>query len=280
MEFPVSIFTNKVTYIREEGNIYAVPGNLIRRIVKLKPGDIQEKPDYSVVVYNDEIYTVAKLNQVLKGDTSGIGKQPVFMILPKPTDRKIGIIVDEIICEAEVIIKDLGKFLGKRKYVYGMVVGDKGELRIVLDIHDIVSSDEFSKKIKIISPFKPKKSGKRRILVVDDSLLVREMERNLLESAGYDVITGINGLDGYTKALAQRFDLVLADIEMPEMDGFEMIENIKKIQEYADVPTIVLSTVDREQDKVRGINLGVNAWLQKQDFNDTEMLKIVKRFVG
>ncbi|MCP4157094.1 MAG: hybrid sensor histidine kinase/response regulator [bacterium] len=280
LEFPVSIFTNKVTYIKEEGIVYAIPGNLIRRIVKLKREDINEKADYSVVVYNDEIYTVAKLNQVLSGETSGIGEKPVFMLLPKVTDRKIGIIVDEILYEDEVIVKDLGHFLGKRKYVYGMVIGERGELHIVLDVHDVVASDEFSKKIKIINHFRSLLPEKQTILVVDDSMLVREMEKNLLEGAGYNVVTAINGMDGYNKALSRRYDLVLADIEMPEMNGFEMIENIKKIEEYSDVPTIVLSTVEKEEDKVKGINLGVNAWMQKQDFNDTEILKVIKRFIG
>ncbi len=280
LEFPVSIFTNKVTYIREEDADYAIPSNLVRGIVKLSPGDIKEKTEYSVVIHKDEIYTVAKLSQVLSGRTAGVGDKPVYMLLPKITEKKIGIIVDDILHEGDVIVKDLGRFLGKRRFVYGMVIGERGELQIVLDIHDIVESEAFSRKVKIITPTTAGQMEQQRILVVDDSMLVREMEKNLLESAGYYVVTAVNGLDGYNKALTQRFDLVMADIEMPEMDGFEMIENIKKIEEYADVPTIVLSTVEKEEDKIRGINLGVNAWLQKQDFNERELLKTIKRFIG
>lgn len=280
MEFPISVSTYQVTFIREEGKVYALPSNLIRKIVKLNPGEIKEKIDYSVVIHNDEIYTVAKLNQVLSGETLGVGRQPVFMILPKVTERKIGIIVDCILHESEVIVKDLGSFIGKNRFVLGMVIGERGELQTVLDIHDVAASDEFSRKIKILTPYLGRVSETPTILVVDDSLLVREMERNLLENAGYRVVVGINGLDGYNKALGQRFDLVLADIEMPEMDGFEMVENIKKIVEYADVPTIVLSTVEKEEDKIRGLNLGVNAWLQKQDFDEKEFLKVVKRLIG
>ncbi|MCP5109146.1 MAG: hybrid sensor histidine kinase/response regulator [bacterium] len=282
LEFPISIFTNQVTYIKDEGRVYGIPCNLIRRIVKLHPGagDIKEKTDYSVVVFDGEIYTVAKLNQVLTGSSAGIGSAPVFMVLPRITEKKIGIIVDEILHEAEVIIKDPGRFLGKRKYVYGLVIGEKGELQTVLDVHDVALSDEFSRKIKILTPAASGRREKPCILAVDDSLLVREMQRHLLESAGYTVVTAINGLDGYNKALSRRFDLVLADIEMPEMDGFEMIENIKKIAEYADVPTIVLSSVEKEEDKIRGIKLGVNAWLQKQDFEEKEVLKVIKRFIG
>lgn len=280
LQFPISIFTNQVTYIREEGIEYALPSSLIRSIVRVYPRDIIQKTDYSVVVHNHEIYTVAKLNQVLSGETQGIGDKPLFMILPKITEKKIGIIVDDILHESEVIVKELGPFLGKRRFVYGMVIGERGELHIVLDIHDVVASEAFSKKIKILTPLRTRETQKYCVLVVDDSMLVREMEKNVLESGGYEVVTAVNGIDGYNRALTRRFDLVLADIEMPEMDGFEMIENIKKIDEYADVPTIVLSTVEKEEDKIRGLNLGVNAWLQKQDFDEKEMLKIIKRLIG
>ncbi|MCG2819992.1 MAG: response regulator, partial [Actinomycetia bacterium] len=92
--------------------------------------------------------------------------------------------------------------------------------------------------------------------------------------------TAINGLDGYNKAISDRFDLILADIEMPEMDGFELIENIRKIRDYAEVPVIVLSIRDREQDKVRGIHVGASAWLSKQDFDDREFLRVVRSFIG
>jgi two-component system chemotaxis sensor kinase CheA len=279
LEFPISVFTNKVTYIKEEDITYAIPGNFIRKIAKLNAGEIQEKSNYSVVVYKGEIYTIAKLSQILTGETSPLGEKPAFLILPKLTEKKIGFVVDEILFESEAIIKTLGDFLGKQNFVYGMVIGEKGELNVVLDINDIINSDEFSKKIRVSAPPKTSKLKKKCILVVDDSFLVREMERNILENAGYEVITAVNGLDGYNKALTQRFDMVLADIDMPEMDGFEMIENIKKIEEYSDVPTLIFSSMENEEDKIKGISLGVTAWLQKQNFDDKEIIKIIKRFI-
>ena len=280
LEFPITILTNRVTTIEEEGKIFAIPSHLIRCIVNLNPGEIKQKSGYSTVLYNDEIFTVAKLNQILTGETAGFFKKNAVLILPKVTDKKIGIIVDNILNESDVIIKGVGDFLGNSRFVYGMTVGEKGELQIVLDLHDLVESSEFFKKIKIIKPVQGKKLKKQKILLVDDSLLVREMEKNLLESAGYEVIVGVNGIDGYNKAISDKFDLILADIEMPEMDGFEMIENIKKIKEYEDVPTIVLSTSEKEEDKIRGIKVGANAWLQKQDFDGKEFLKTIKSFIG
>ncbi len=281
LEFPISIFTNRVMVLSEAGRTYAIPSGLIRRIVRLRPEDIQHKHDYSVVIHEGEIYTVAKLARILGGENHwNRGNEPQSLILPKITDKKIGIVVDEIRCEAEVIIKELGPFLGKRRFVYGVVIGERGDLQTVLDLHDIVKSEEFSRKVKILRPVAAAAGGPRSILVVDDSLLVREMERNVLENAGYQVDTAINGLDGVNKAISKRYDLILGDIEMPEMDGFEMIEQLRRIDEYKVTPIIVLSTREREEDKIRGIQVGANAWLQKQHFEDREFLDTIKSFIG
>jgi chemotaxis protein histidine kinase CheA len=281
LEFPISIFTNRVMLLTEGGRPYAIPSNLIRRIVQLRPGDIQFKHDYAVVVHEGEIYTVAKLSQVLGGARDwGRGGKPLTLILPKTTDKKIGIVVDSIQSESEVIIKELGPFLGKRRFVYGIVIGERGDLQIVLDMHDIVQSEEFTRKVKILRAPEAAGAGPKTILVVDDSLLVREMEKNVLESAGFHVVTAVNGLDGVNKAISHKFDLILGDIEMPEMDGFEMIEQIRRIEEYKLTPIIVLSTREREEDKIRGIKVGANAWLLKHNFEDREFLNVIRNFIG
>ena len=281
LEFPITIFTNRVMILTEGGRTYAIPSNLIRRIVKLRKGDIQFKHDYVVVVHDGEIYTVAKLSQILGvAPDWGRGEKPLVLVLPKITDKKIGIVVDAVEFESEVIIKELGPFLGKRRFVYGIVIGERGDLQIVLDLHDIVESDEFTSQAKVLRSTASTDQGPRAVLIVDDSLLVREMEKNVLENAGYWVETAINGLDGVDKAMSRQFDLILSDIEMPEMDGFEMIEQIRRIEGYKLTPIIVLSTREREEDKIRGIQVGANAWLQKHDFEGRKFLGVIKNFIG
>lgn len=281
LEFPIAIFTTQVMFVCDAGVTYALPSNLIRQIVRLDSAAVRQEHDYATVVHGDEIYTVARLGQVLGGEGQLSALGTMFMILPKAGERRIGILVDDILHENEVIIKELGPFLGKRRYVSGVLIGERGELFTVLDLHDVASLASFSRRLPAdkAATHAPARV-RRKVLVVDDSLLVREMEKNVLEMAGYEVVTAINGLDGYNKAISDRFDLILADIEMPEMDGFELIENVRKIRDYAEVPVIVLSIRDREQDKVRGIHVGASAWLSKQDFDDREFLRVVRSFIG
>ncbi len=281
LEFPIAIFTTQVMFVCDAGVTYALPSSLIRQIVRLDTAAVRQKHDYASVVHGDEIYTVARLGQVLGSAEQLPAADTMFMILPKTGERRIGILVENILHENEVIIKELGPFLGHRRGVSGVLIGERGELLTVLDLHEVASSAAFSRRLPADKAATHAQARvRRKVLVVDDSLLVREMEKNVLEMAGYEVVTAINGLDGYNKAISDRFDLILADIEMPEMDGFELIENIRKIHDYAEVPVIVLSTRDREQDKVRGIHVGANAWLPKQDFDDREFLRLVRSFIG
>jgi len=281
LELPIAIFTTQVLFVCDAGVTYALPSSLIRQIVRLDNAAVRQKHDYATVVHGGEIYSVARLGQVLGSVGRLPAADPMFMILPRADERRIGILVEDILHENEVIIKELGPFLGHRRCVSGVLIGERGELLTVLDLHEVASSAAFSRRLPADKTAAHTQARvRRKVLVVDDSLLVREMEKNILEMTGYEVVTAINGLDGYNKVISDRFDLILADIEMPEMDGFELIENIRKIHDYAEVPIIVLSTRDREQDKVRGIQVGASAWLPKQDFDDREFLRLVRSFIG
>jgi len=279
LEFPIAIFTNRVLFIREGNRMYALLSSLIRGIVRVKGRQIKVKSDFYQVVVKNEVYVVAKLEQIILKKEPDFSRKDYYLIFPKNSEKKIALVVDQILNEDEVIIKECGPFLGKVKYVSGLIIAENGDLITVLDFYDLISSGEFARKYRLLQPVKTQKEVKKKILVVDDSLLVREMEKNLLESNGFDVVTAINGLDGYNRALTENFDLILADIEMPEMDGFEMIEKLRSFEQYSRTPIIVLSTRDREEDRIRGVKSGANAWLQKQNFDESEFLRLVRSFL-
>jgi len=280
IDVPVSIFTNRVLFIKDNNNIYAIPSSMIKKIINIKASEIKQKHDYSVVVHGEEIFTVAKLSSILNSIESEIDpNDDLFIIIPKIGEKKIGIIVNNILYEKDAIIKETGDFLGKQKFVYGIVIGERGELIIIIDMFDIDSYFSLNKRAKITKEIKPKDDRKKQILIVEDSLLVREMEKNVLESAGYNVHLATNGIEGLDMVASYKYDLILSDIEMPEMDGFEMIENIKKNPEHQDIPIVILSTKDSDEDKIRGIKIGADAYLNKQEFNEKEFLEIIKKLI-
>ena len=280
IDVPVSIFTNRILFIKDNKTVYAIPSSMIKKIFSIKASEIKQKHDYSVVIYKGEIFTVAKLSSILNSTESEINPNDnLFIIIPKIGEKKIGIIVDNILYEKDAIIKETGDFLGKQKFVYGIVIGERGELIIIIDMFDIDSYFSLNKRAKITQEIKPKDNRKKLILIVEDSLLVREMEKNVLESAGYNVHLATNGIEGLDMVASNKYDLILSDIEMPEMDGFEMIENIKKNPEHQNIPIVILSTKDSDEDKIRGVKIGADAYLNKQEFNEKEFLEVIKKLI-
>ena len=121
---------------------------------------------------------------------------------------------------------------------------------------------------------------KARILVVEDSVGVRELERVILESAGYDVVTAVDGLDGIARLRAEPADLVLSDVEMPGMDGFTLTRTIRRTRGWEQVPVVIMTSRGDESDRRAGLEAGASAYLLKSDFDQTELVDTVRRLVG
>ncbi|MBT6879887.1 MAG: response regulator, partial [Gammaproteobacteria bacterium] len=118
------------------------------------------------------------------------------------------------------------------------------------------------------------------ILVVEDSATVREVERHMLEQAGYRVTTAVNGVDGFNKLRGDHFDLIISDIDMPRMNGIEMITKIRANDKYSQIPIIVVSYKDREQDRVVAMDAGANHYVTKASFDSGEMMDRIRELIG
>ena len=120
----------------------------------------------------------------------------------------------------------------------------------------------------------------KRILVVDDSITVREVERKMLANKGYDVQTAVDGLDGWNILRSEEFDLVVSDIDMPRMDGIEFVQHIRHDPRYEDLPVIIVSYKDREEDRKRGLEAGADYYLTKGSFQDETLVNTVEELIG
>jgi len=116
--------------------------------------------------------------------------------------------------------------------------------------------------------------------VVDDSLTVREVERKLLENNGYTVTTAVDGVDGFNSLQREDFDLVITDVDMPRMNGIQLVEKIKSDPKYKTIPVMIVSYKDREEDRLRGLNAGANYYLTKSSFHDESLVNAVIDLIG
>jgi len=118
------------------------------------------------------------------------------------------------------------------------------------------------------------------ILAVEDSLTARELERDILEAAGYEVEVAVDGLDALEKLRRKRFDLIVTDIQMPGLDGFELIQRLRQSEEHKEVPIVVVTTRESEEDKKRGVEVGADAYIVKSTFDQRGLLECIERLIS
>ena len=210
--------------------------------------------------------------------------------------------VDRLEGELELVVKDLGSFVGRLPLVTGATIDGDGSVVCLVDLREISGraagsaaagtttfnvgvgrrgtgpggSDPAAEHAAELAAA----NRKPRVLVVEDSVGVRELERVILESAGYEVVTAVDGLDGVARLRSQPADLVLSDVEMPGMDGFTLTRTIRRTRGWEHVPVVIMTSRGDEGDRRAGLEAGASAYLLKSDFDQTELVETVKRLVG
>jgi len=190
--------------------------------------------------------------------------------------------VDAITGQRDVIVKDLGRLVPRLALVAGASVEADGSILVVLDPTGVLRAAAQRRPVAIASPegageLPPHRA---RILVVDDALTIRELQRSILERAGYEVLTAVDGEDALRRLDDEDVDLVLTDVEMPQMDGFRLTEAIRAEDRHAGLPVVVLTSRADEADRRRGLDAGADAYLVKSTFDEHTLLTAVARLLG
>jgi CheY-like chemotaxis protein len=197
--------------------------------------------------------------------------------------------VDELEGESEVVVKELGGFLGRLPTVAGATIDGDGSVLLVLDLRELADRQLASGARSVPSPgpargsadLPAQRTGSRpRVLVVEDSVGVRELQRVILEGAGYEVVTAVDGLDGASRLRQDPVDLVLSDVEMPGMDGFTLTRTLRATRGWEDVPVVIMTSRGDVADQRAGLDAGASAYLLKSEFDQAELIDTVRRLLG
>ena len=216
-------------------------------------------------------------------DESG-GAGPA-LILSSGT-RRIAARVDALIGQQEVVIKGVGSFLPRIRHIAGASILGDGRVVLVLDPNELIDTARRPGGFGVTSPRRRKlisKTGaapRRKLLVVDDSLAIREMLRSIFEAAGYDVEIAIDGQDALGILQTSKVDGVVTDVEMPRLDGFSLCEAIRARPDTSELPVIMVTGLEKEEDKRRGLEVGANAYIVKSAFDQSALLDAVRSLVG
>jgi two-component system chemotaxis sensor kinase CheA len=217
------------------------------------------------------------------GDLIGAGSKPLAehppaIVLESPA-RRVAIACDALCGEEQVVIKSLGPLLAAVPgYLGAAILGDR-RIALVLDPIHLMKTPMKASTGQLTS--QEPEARRKRVLVVDDQFAARELQRSILETAGYEVGVARDGRDALRQIdQAAELDLVLTDIQMPEMDGFELLEAIRADQSHSSLPVVVVTTLADEDSRRRGASAGADAYVVKQDFDQEALLETIERLVG
>ncbi len=284
LHLPLTLSVIEALMITCGGESFAVPLSYVQESIKIRSEDITTVGGKEVIPVRGATVPLLSLASLL-----GLpGRQPLLdsakitAIVLKLRDHSLAFTIDGILGSAEIVVKELGEQLKNVRFVFGATILGDGNPSLILDVPDIFASAEGEAGSGIRRAFEESRAArvKGNILVVDDSITTRTMERSILITHGYQVITAVSGEDALEKVAIERFDLVISDIEMPGINGFELTRRMRTLEEYREVPVIIVSSLSRDEDKRRAIEAGAQAYIVKGSFEQGTLLDTVETLIG
>jgi chemotaxis protein histidine kinase CheA/CheY-like chemotaxis protein len=272
LRLPLAMSTVRCLLVAAAGRPMALPAANVERVVVPRAEQLQRIGGGEVIVIDDRNVPYLPLDEVLalRGDaTSERSARPAIAVVVTFGERRVAFAVDEILEYSQLIIKPLGDLLERVPNISGISLLSTGELALVLNPADLVRSagsaaDGLGRRDRATPERSPESVT---ILVVDDSIATRTLEKTLLESAGFNVITAEDGYKALNRLGQTACDLVISDVQMPNMDGIELTRTIKARETLAHLPVILVTSLGSDEDKARGLSAGADAYVVKKELS-------------
>ncbi|QRY81959.1 hybrid sensor histidine kinase/response regulator [Pseudomonas sp. PDNC002] len=284
LEVPLTLSVVRSLVVTIGGEAYAFPLAHIERMRRLAPDEIVQLEGRQQFWHEGRHVGLVAASQLLQRPEGETTADEIPVVVIRERESAYGVAVEKFIGERTLVVVPLDARLGKVQDVSAGALLDDGTPVLILDVEDMLRSVEkllATGRLERIDPT-GRLSGpaRKRVLVVDDSLTVRELERKLLLGRGYDVAVAVDGMDGWNALRSEHFDLVITDIDMPRMDGIELVTLIRRDTRLQSLPVMVVSYKDREEDRRRGLDAGADYYLAKASFHDEALLDAVVDLIG
>jgi len=282
---PLTLSVIRSLLVTIGGQAYAFPLARIDSIHTLKSGDIETLEGKQYVTINDKHIGLVESSQVLEVSSQPKSDDEIPVVILGDRQNRYGLVVDEFIGERDLAVHLLDPRLGKIRDVSAATLLENGEPALIIDIEDIIRSIEILISGERLSKISQQTSSSsaisaKRILVVDDSITVREVEKKLLLSYGYEVDLAVDGMDGWNTVHNNNYDLIISDIDMPRMNGIDFVKMLKADHDYRKIPVMIVSYKDRKEDREAGLEAGADYYLTKGSFHDESLVNAVIDLIG
>ncbi|MCT7329059.1 hybrid sensor histidine kinase/response regulator [Ralstonia mojiangensis] len=284
LQLPLTLSVIRSLLVDVGGEAYAFPLAYVRRTLELARAEIDMLEGQQHFRFEGRPVGLVTAHQLLGTQPPGEARESVPVVVIGEGAETYGIAVDRFLGERMLVVQPLDARLGKVRDIAAGALMENGDAVLIVDVDDLLRSVD-----KLVRGGQLDKvqrgqgvavQQRKHVLVVDDSLTVRELERKLLEKRGYAVTVAVDGMDGWNALRGADFDLVVTDIDMPRMDGIELVTLIKRDAALKALPVMVVSYKDREEDRRRGLDAGADYYLAKGSFHDEALLDAVRDLIG
>lgn len=285
LEVPLTLSVVRSLVVEVGEEAYAFPLAHIERMCDLAPDDIVQLEGRQHFWHEGRHVGLVAASQLLQRPAGQSPSETLKVVVIRERDTVYGIAVERFIGERTLVVLPLDDRLGKVQDISAGALLDDGSVVLIVDVEDMLRSVD-----KLLNTGRLERIARRsqqtteaprkRVLVVDDSLTVRELQRKLLLNRGYEVAVAVDGMDGWNALRSEDFDLLITDIDMPRMDGIELVTLLRRDSRLQSLPVMVVSYKDREEDRRRGLDAGADYYLAKASFHDDALLDAVVELIG
>jgi two-component system chemotaxis sensor kinase CheA len=278
---PLTLARFRGIQVRVGERFFVLPTRYVQRVLRVSADEIKSAENRETIEIDGRAVSAVRLTDVLEltqrtADSDAERKLPVLVLVLAWAGEQIGFIVDEILDEQEVLIKSLGRQLRRVRNIAGATVLGNGKILPVLNVADLMQS---AVNLAPGAVRHEAQESPQSILVAEDSITARTLLKNILEFAGYKVKTAVDGVEALSALGNEVFDLVVSDVEMPRMSGFDLTAKIRADKRLSELPVVLVTALESREHRERGIDVGANAYIVKSSFDQGNLLEVVRRLI-
>ena len=280
---PVTLATFKGILISVGGQSFVIPTSAVDCIARVRREDIRTVENRETILLDRQTVALARLDEVLGLPRRAEVGDFAEVVVLGAAEKRLGFVVDAVLHEQEVLVKSLGRPLLRVRNIAGATILASGTPAVILHPGDLLTSavrlagESGPRTARTAEPAGEKHV--RHILVTDDSVTSRMLLKNILESSGYHVTTAVDGLDALTALRSGTFDLLVSDVDMPRMNGFDLTAKVRADKKLAELPVVLVTALSSREDQERGIDAGASAYIVKGSFDQSNLVEVVGRLI-
>ncbi|MEX1276961.1 MAG: hybrid sensor histidine kinase/response regulator [Bacteroidota bacterium] len=282
---PLTLATVRGLLVTLDEHQFVVPAAGVERVVRFHKEEVRTVENRETISHNGQVIALVQLSDILglprrsKGEDSTKALQAFLLNV---LNRRIAFVVDVVLQEQEVLVKSLGPQLVRVRNIAGSTILGSGKVVPILNLADLVMSAvrlARSEQPRLTAEVTRETERRLSVLVVEDSITARTLLRSILETAGYTVTTAIDGIDALTQLRTGDFNIVVSDVDMPRMNGFDLTTRIRADKTFSELPVVLVTALESREDRERGVDVGANAYIVKSSFDQSNLLETIRRLI-